>query len=370
MSLNQEQLDDLEGETIVGDDNTITPPSILPQTKEELTIVPETKQLAGHAVELKEDFEKKLPTMDVSLKLVEENHSKIVDLEDVEQNILGDGKISQDGAEEVNAAAEGLFDGPITKSQFTAVPSGVNFQHVKKHMRARIALESAALVSNFKALIDQPIEDAKRMVAELQNDYLVFIRGEASYLAEQAVNLPERIASSQNMMVRIGQDFQNLSTLDLTNIPGDLNVNGAPRFDLLVGALKKVLSDNNLKAFVLAVGSGVDPAQASSCGHVLHFQTAAVTIKDLINFYRNSSVVDYIDDLGTFATNALQTLESIQTEGQGLQDNPEAVREYLTKNAARLTGASETNAFLVRRILDMKYLNFLTGELFDFFGKQ
>jgi hypothetical protein len=370
MSLNEGQLDDLQDNTVV-DGGAVQLPSVLQTSDKPITLIPETNELKAHSVQIEEDFEKKLPSMDVTLKLVEGNQTKLVDLEDVEADILGEGKVCQDKADEINATFEGLYDGPISRLHYTKLPSTLNFSVVKQHMRSRIAQEEAVLVSNFQAMVDQPLEDAKRTLHEMQDAYMHHIRGDFGNLAARAMDLPKKILEAKNLMVQVDRDFVNLSKIDLTSPPSEtLNVNGNPKFDQLCQGMKRLFMDRKFKALVLAVGNEVHPAEAINNGYIMEFKDHPVTIESLINFYRYSGLVDYLDSMSDTVRSTIEQLEKIQAEGKGLQGNVQAIREYLTANGEELTGAAQYHMNVVRRLLDLNYLNFFAQELFTFFETQ
>lgn len=377
MSLNDGQLDDLSDNTLV--DNVQTPSIITPDPENPLTVIPENDQLRGQATKLEEDYEQKLPSMDVTLKLVEGNNAKLMDLEDVDATLLGEGKVSQDGADTINVAAEGLFDGPISRAHYTQMPSSLNFGHAKKHMQSRIALESEQLVSNFKALVTLPIEDAKCVLADVQTNHIPHLRSTTSALNQDAVTMPEKLIGCNNLFAQFGKEFIDLSKMDLCvdltslmneNIGGAQFVNQQPRFVHLTRALNRLMNDKKFKAFVLGVASGVAPERCENLDSYLEFVNSPVTIRDLINFYRYTGLVDFMDDRTNVAQAMIGILERIQEKAKTLQDNPQAIREYLTEEGDSLALAAQSHVKLARFVLDMTYLNFIAQELFDFFEKQ
>lgn len=371
MGLNDGALDGLGGDTTIVDNETVKSPSTIPQSTVPITIIPENDQLQGKAIELTKEYEKKLPTLDVTLKFVEGDQSRLVDLEDIAETISGEGVVGQESADLVNKAFEGLYDGPIKRGHFTESPSSINFGHVKQHMKKKIALEEAALLSHFKIMIDQPIEDARCILNELTENYLPFLFLEARKLQGIAVDLPAKIALSNNMFVQVDKAMLNLSKLDLTATPTyDYNVNGTKEFDNLCKGIQELFHDTRMKSMVLSIAKGENLMYSQCHEAVLENSNKAVSINDLIAFFQQSGVVEYIDQLTELAKTMLRKMEKIQEDGRGIADDVGGVRAYLTDNIKTITESSMYHQTVVRVITNMITLCYISEQFFSYMSEQ
>lgn len=370
MGLNSNVLDDLSENPIV-DNEAVKSPSVIPQSTVPITIIPENDQLQGKAIELTKEFEQKLPTMDVTLKLVEGDQARLVDLEDIAETIAGEGVIGQESADMVNSAFEGLYDGPIKKSHFTETPSSINFKHVKEHMKKKIGLEEAALMSHFKVLVDRPIEDAKCILNELVENYLPFLYMQTRMLQGVAVDLPSKIALSNNMFVQVNKAMLNISKIDLSVTPTyDYNVNGTKEFDNLAKGLVELLSDTRMKSMILSIAQGNSLVDSQTHEAVLENSNKAVSIRDLIAFFSQSGVSEYVDQMTEHAKTMIIQMEKIQEDGRGIIDDVGGVRAYLTDNIKTITESSMYHQSVVRTIMNMIHLTYIAEQFFSYMSEQ
>lgn len=371
MSINGEQLEDLKDETVADGSTSVEAPSLLPVSKEKVTIIPENKQFKDQAVQLTEEYEAKLPLMDVQLKLVDGHKSRLVDMEDVENMIASKGTVDQDTSEEVNTAFEGLYDNNLTKHHFTQGPTTINLQRVKNFMRSKISLEEVQLQNSFTELLAKPIDSAKFMLLDIKENYLPSLLSQTYQTRNQAASVPEKIANSQNMFVVIERDMLNLAKVDLAGEHEEpFNVNFNPRFDQLCDNLKELFEDVSFKAHVLAMSNEEDYMVRDNKEQVLEYGTKEVTIHDLVKFFMNSRIIGLVEELYDAVDCGVERLEEFKAEGQDIMDNATAIREYLAMNSVEITETSQNQSKLFTTVRNMITLNFLTQEFFDFYSKQ
>lgn len=367
----EDNLLELTGGNIIEPDNTVIPPSGLPQNTEPLTVIPEGPKYTGPDAELSPEFKKELPTMDITFKLIEGNTEKLVTMAEVEETILGDNLIDKQGADTIEQSMEGLFTGAITRSHFTDSPSGVNFSHVKRHVVKQIALEEAALIGNFQALLTLPIENAKKVLRELVDNYYPYMVSEAVINRSMAVTLADKIAGSKNLVAQTPDGFSNVSKVDLSScIEGGYKLNGSPKFDELCKGLHELFEDVRLKALVLSCGEECVLDDSNSHDQILVYAASPITIQDLINFYNGGRAIQHAEGYVKKAEEMIVKMEEIQKEAEPYREKAESIRDFLSKNYEEIVEATQYHTNIVKYSFNMIHLNFLAKEFFELFAKQ
>lgn len=308
MNLNDGVLDDLEDAPII-DGSLIIPPAggELPMAdpitlevdldnKQEQDILPETDVAA-------------LPAMDIALKLVKDGQEKVISLKAVENEILAQESMSRSSAEYVSASFESIFSGPVKLSEFTISPSKTNLDYVKKHMKQTIALEEAAVVTNFQLLLEQPLADAKDMYSRILVSYLPTIYAQISDMRGLVLKFAEGIGNNKNSVFPNGENtFINIGTADFSAIKVTSVPNEAACGNL--GALQKILKKPHLTAFVHAVMDGKTFPEAISTEYHPTYMGVPTTVQDLLKFY-SGDVRSYIEHLESVCTAQFQYLNDL-----------------------------------------------------------
>lgn len=294
MNLNSGVLDDIEDAPIV--DNAVVVAPLVGQKPigDPITVEVDMDDVKKEDTATDEDIAK-LPSMDVSLKLVEDGQSKVLALKEVEQEILGQECISKDIAQYVSVSFESIFSGHVKLSEFTQSPSKTNFDYVKKHMKEAIALEEASLVSNFQLLLEQPLSDAKDAFGRILSSYIPTIDAQLFEMRALVLKYAEAIGNNKNSVFPNGDNtFINLATADFSAINKVAVQNKAALGNLV--AIQKILTKPATITFVHAVNDAKAYPEAISTEFHPTYMGSVTTVQDLLKFY-GSDVQSYVEHL-------------------------------------------------------------------------
>jgi len=127
MALNDNVLDDLHNNGVVDDDLVVSPgQQTLPAETTVVGVNTDTNNQQSSILSA-EDTEKLLNS-NIVFKLVEDGHTKLIDLKDVESNIMGQESMDQKAAAYIDKS----FGNYVTESYpiqlFSEKPTGINFK--------------------------------------------------------------------------------------------------------------------------------------------------------------------------------------------------------------------------------------------------
>ena len=325
----------------------VVPPS--PINKTQIPVVLETNvdNPQPDSPEVTPEFLEALPEMDVSFKIVSDQAEKLVDMETIEGDIIGDDTISQPKAEELGMAFESFFKGPIRLNEFTKTPSKVNFQYAKKHMAGSIKLAQESLVSSFGLFVDEPLNCSIQALEKIREVYLPDIQERCAFLQSAAVAILPQFSTNKDLVVPYkdvrtpGVDsFVNIGTMDIMLL--DIDCILSPKKDLTVikaavQNIQNLLSKNHVLRSLLW-SSTQDGSLEACMTPEAQIKSAGFTtsINGLFTFFAHPLLNRLFDDLDESLYENIEAVKKVQEDGLKIQGDVKLVQDFVVSNGKEL----------------------------------
>lgn len=368
MALNDNVMDGL-GEP-PEDIDLIQQPSAIPRNKQPILMT----AASGLEGEIMSDEDlAKLPSMDISFKLVEDGQDKIVNLEEVEKEILGQESIGKIAAEYASLAFESIFNGPVKLNHFTQTPSQTNYEYVKRHMRSQIAQEEALVASALQVFLDQPLEDGYSLYNNIKENYLPALRSDAFHLTAACSSVKKIIDTTKDTVYPMGEAFVDLAKVDLITLDISKVQNLQANTTLLANAVKTLqlaMDDHFFSGYIHAIIHGKGTAYASTREAGVEYYGQSLTIGDLLAFYQNMESNASFDYMQEQAQQGLVNMQKLKENATVDQSSKEAVNAFLLENSETIHGSIKTLHLLTHAIRGMGFMNAASKALFEFFVKM
>lgn len=371
MSLNEGVMDDIEDNDLVGD-GTIHTPNTTPAQQGSVNILVKSDDVTEDVTKLSEDQLKKLPLLDTTFQLVNDNVSKVVDLQDVESSILARESIDKSGAKLVDEVFTNLFSKGVSLEEFTRNPSMTNFQYVKNHMKNRIAQESNNLIASFQLFLDQPLNDAKEILNGLTNNYIDALVSEIQTLQNELVDFQQTIQQNKNTVVQYGTDFVNLSTLDIGSIDFS-KVSGTVcdnrKLSQAAANIKQLFGSLMFKLFLFSTIDSKPVENIFDRGLYLEYSSKPITIIELSQFFTNTNTIDNLRSLVVFVKDNISVIDKVQSESDKHKVSPEAINAYLIENNKEIQDMIVSVQSICYIVSHTSQLVLNSKAIFDYFKK-
>lgn len=367
MSLNDIDPDDTRDLPLV-DNDLIQQPSAIAPVQKPIVIIPETDTIKAQSVMSEQELQK-LPGMDVSFKLVQDGQTKLIELKDVESEIIAQEAINRAGAEYIQVAFEGFLKGPVRLAEFTQSPTQTHYGYALKHMAERIAQEEAGLVANFQLLIDQPTEDGKLLLQQLQVSYIPAVLSQLYSLRGQVLGLAERLRYNKDLVVPYQDGFTNLGKIDLKSLDAELIGDKSfdkPSLKATVSSIQMLLKCPYVNALVFTVNEGKSYGNIMDAQSRMSYQGCALTIFDLIEFF-GGDVDSILHAACTQAEQALLSMTSIQEESAKHKQTPEMNAQFINSSMLELQECYKSVSRLCHLVNDLSCLSFSGARLIKFY---
>lgn len=368
MALNDNAMDDL-GEP-PQDIDLIQQPSPIPKNHQAIVMTP-AKNMEGEIMS-DEDLAK-LPSMDVSFKLVENGQAKIVNLEEVEQEILGQESIGKLSAETASLAFESLFDGPVKLNHFTQTPSQTNYAYVKRHMREQIALEEINVALAMNVFLDQPLEDGYCLYKNINENYIPTLRSDAFYLTAACMAVKKIIDTTKDTVYPMGETFVDLAKVDLIKLDISQVQNLQANTTVLANAVKTLqlaMDDHFFTGFVHAIIQGRGTAYGMTRDAGIEYYGQTLTVGDLIAFYQNMESNACFNYMQEQAEQGLANMQKLQDSGKVDQSSRDSINAFLLEHSETIHDGIKSLHLLTHAIRGMGFMNLAAKALFEFFVKM
>lgn len=126
------------------------------QSDSDVTLVTKT------ATPVKKEPVNEVPKMDemlaAKLVFVEDNHSKVAQLQDIHDSIVAAESISRQTAEIISLSCEDFLGPRLRLNEFTGIPSKINYAYSKNFLVNKIAAEQSKLGDNIKAALEDVMQ--------------------------------------------------------------------------------------------------------------------------------------------------------------------------------------------------------------------
>ena len=327
MSLNDNVLDDLEGNPGLNEQPEPIQKVVLATKVKQTYDEPPTS--SGRALL------NKLPTTVDNIKLLQDGASKIIELEDIQQEIEEDDSMSQSSAELVSTAFEGFFDN-VRLSEFTRTPSKTNLVFTKRYMASQIKLAKEDFQYKFKTFLEKPLDDALDVLEELQEDYIPELRAELANLQSSCSLLKEKISSNKNLILVDGVKFIDLRKIALQHPEEALRVLTNPEWRVLSCAIQNFQhmwkEYGVLRAVLVGVLQNKSLQEIFDCEHMGACTHVPLTIIEFTQIFASTRLMDVVDEMYAYVDGCVSKVEQLREEGMKLVEDQQKSQDFIVEN--------------------------------------
>jgi hypothetical protein len=360
--------------TDIVDGGAVKQPSIAQNLDKSITVAAQTNELPIKTEDVPTPAEiEALSNLDVNFKVVTEKQTKIVNMKDVEDEIIGDPSgIDKDGAEYAATVFESLLTGDVNIGHYTQFKSRVSMDHTKRVMRTAIARESANASLIFKSFVDQSMEDAKNLLGQLDSNYLPRLRGTIISISSYTQGMLETLKQNQNVVFPYKGGFVNMLTQDLAsidwhevqNLQGDAKM--LEKFRLALVEVQKSAAG----AYIYAVLNGCGFDAIGDDEVRVAARTMPISIQDILAFYASPSAADLLQDAGTRAMQALDQVESFQDSAKSQIEEGKIDWEKGEVLSGDVSSVVRDLARMMEIVVQLAVFNYVSSELVEMYKRM
>lgn len=365
MNINEGALDDIPA---LDDQSVIKAPGTVDNSvKPAVTIIADAP-VGLNSVVAPQDLAK-LPGMDVTLKLIEEGQKKVVSLQDIQNDIIGEDVISQEGASYLNLHFEGLLDGQVKLPHFTTGKSKANLDFVKRYMKRTISNESCEVSSKFQMMLSQPLADHKDLFDKTIATYIPAVRDQFAELQYVIGGREEEIMGSKNTVFPYGEgSFFNITKDKLASIDASKIGNIPDDIKGSIASMLMALKDPIVYTFIRAAMNGKTEDIMSKDFHPTYMGDE-LSLGDLIQFYK-SGADKFLDEVTRVCEEQFKVLEELSKDSSKFIGSDEVTQQAISTVLPQV----QLSFTIIRRamcIIDkLSIVNFNSRTLIDFIVKN
>lgn len=272
----------------------------------------------------------KLPDLDVSIAVINDQQIKVVDLKELETTIVGPGVISQEGAEVINAEFGGFFHSRLSVKEFTRMPSKTQFDSTVQFLKSRISREEYALVEMTKAFFDGPIAEVAVYQEHFQEVYLPYVSEQLYKLNLAFAPMLTALRLSKNVIIPLNGEFPNIMKVPVVGFDESwleaafLKPSKISNLEFLQGvkAIQSAIGNANFAYFLRSVVKGESteiPSEESVLGNSQ--DGAEITLGELVEFYLTNVILGRVELLKKQLDDSLQYLQKERVHFQEIQED-------------------------------------------------
>jgi len=370
MSLNDEATDDLDN-TIVDDDIVHSSP-VVPVQDKTTTIIVDERAKPIESTPLTEEQVKAITDTNVQFNLIEDNVSKVVDLQDIEKEFLAQESIDRHMAEYLDSQFQGLLGTKISIEEYTRIPSRTNLDLTRRHVKLSIAHEEAQVVDTFNSFTIKSLHDTGEVLKVLKEKYLYDFSNQVRQLAKLSENVIANVSQSKNTIVpyQNGEhiEFVDIADLDLVKLDfANLKLE-APSIDQLScykANIASILTNSNIKTLITLV---IDSGRVSyPVDHeVINLaMTRPISLLTLAKFFNNKALIEFVDSFDSTLSDCLTTIEQVKQDVTTL-DSFDKLRAYLIEHSMDIHTAIHQAMQLVCHVNNVSMMALNVKTLFEY----
>lgn len=362
MSLNDNVMDGIEGDTALALDGVV-PPNTKDSTVAAMINVDATTQGKDNTTTMNNNEIASLPDMAVKMRLLTDRGTKIVEMQDLRDDIEEDGSMSRPKAGVIEATFENFFSATNPAGGYTALESRTNLLYATNFMTARIQASHEALAADLAIFAHDGMGQAAN-VAESVRDSRMLDASRAIYDAAQVVQeLSCDLSKAKNLVFPYNGGFVNFAKDDLSQIQiGDIvrpKLNNYP-----------LNSEKFRAAYQDLVSLWADSVAVRAVFHPRYKELAAVeggdgpqmspiTLQMLLISFASADDSVYTQVIN-MAQNALENIERQQAKIQAaLQQDVSQTSIFLSKEGSDIENSLQVTACIERSVQEIT--NFATA---------
>lgn len=299
-------------------------------------------------------------TAKVQFQDVSTSTTKVLDLQDVADEIAGAGGVSRADADTVNTAFEGFY-GNVSAHEFTRIPTATNYRFTLEFMSRSIKVVQEGVRSKFEAFLSGPLKDVQATVAHIQAEHIETLQEVYGAIAAKATQLAQQIENNKNLVVPFPQGtFTDLRTVGLQLIdPEHLRV---PDMDTrALEASVKNFQDlwkeyGLFRSLMLGVLENKSSDEITSSASMISSIPRITTIADLLKIASSPYLLEVLHTFITQTEKSAQAVELLAQEAQSILTNPVEVQKFLaihTETIGRMLADAHTLVEAVANLLQI-----------------
>lgn len=268
-----------------------------------------------------------VPNIDAQLKLVEDGHSKTVDLKDIESTLLGKETVSQEDAQYLNQYCPNLLETHSIK-EFSTLPSRTHHKTLLRY--AREALLSSE--TEVMGLTDESFDLLHRGITEfhayVEDKAMAYLKNQLKVIHKTYSESMEEALESSNMVVpafREDNDDGNTYFLNVIKTPiytfdhkittPAIYKNGvyrSVRFFSGMCSLKPAIMAPEILYFVSPDAELNDEPFSMTAIMAFKSKMDDITLTDLFNFYLSETASDKLEKIEETLDSAVTTISNLK----------------------------------------------------------
>ena len=331
MSINDEAVADLEQDSDAV--QAVVVQTELNKHMQEVKPVPENSQDFMNTVA-------KAATAKVAFKDIHDKTNKILDLQDMAEEIASAGAISKSDAQSVGTSFEN-FSTAISLNEFTRIPSKTNYTFTMEFMRRSIKVAQEGLRSKFESFMNEPLNDVKCMLDRIEDEHLPALEKQYACLSAMAVKLLPLIQQNKNLIVPSGESFVDMRTIALQEL--DLqSTAGQTGFDILTlrAALenfKQLWGEYGIfRSLMVGVSEGKSVGDIVSTSAMVSSIGKMTSIVDLCGILASPYLMRVLHELYGCCEDAAGKVETLVDSGKAVMMDGVASQKFLVENSSTI----------------------------------
>lgn len=315
----------------------------------------------------------KLPDINPKFEIVEQGHTTVTNLKQVEEQITGQENISREDANLIDDMFGDFFSPRLSSREFTHMRTKTNFPYAARFMKERIAKEEAELFNQFKVFFEEPLEDFKQFADHYEHYYIPFIRDQILALRTAYSDVLERVFESNNVVIPWGpeqKEFVNLLSLPTTTALAS-NQAIEPVLDLALNNIRIVLSNATFVGYMQAVLSkGVSVSEWTQLVSHDDYYENTMCLGDIVKFYKSDFVLESLDNMLLTIRATVLLFNNLAEDAKQVESDFTKLDEFITRNVDKLKGLNDRMQTLFEVAKNLSLLNVSSKSFFDFLSKR
>lgn len=279
-----------------------------------------------------------LPNLNISFKSVTDAGEKLISLQEVEEQILGDEGMSAASAETIERVVGNFYEQVGEPTKFTQTPSGIGMESTTTFI-TNVRLETKRTMAlDFASFIEKPLARALEDLALVKEKFEPYCRETCEGLRANLLGTARPFYDSDNVIFVVNGEFVNVFKTDLTRLVEIFQT--SDNVDLLpffanVKATHTLLTNSKLRSFIKCYNDTKDFTKAISPTCVAAYKDEPFCLKDLTDFFSSEDCCEALADFVKIIEAKVQRFEEIREEATGHMANG-TMDQFVTARTAEI----------------------------------
>lgn len=315
----------------------------------------------------------KLPDINPTFEIVEQNHTTVTNLKQVEEQISSQETISREDASLIDDMFGDFFNKRLSAREFTLMRTKTNFPYASRFMRERIAQEEAQLFNQFKVFFEEPLEDFKQFEHHYEHYYIPFIRDQILSIRTTHGDILDQIFESKNVVIPWGPEQKEC--INLLSLPTrtELVDNQAiePILNQALSNIRIVLTNVTFVGYMQSVlSNGISVSEWKQLiSHDDYYENELV-FGDIVKFYKSPFVLESLDNMLLTIRATVVLFNNLAQSAALIESDFTKLDEYITRKVPDIKALNDQLQTLFEVAKNLALLNVSAKAFFDFLGKR